>query len=88
MGARRNIRLLRIVQVLVEGANEGEGKKKLTDMSDEFYIFVAIQREMHSTIRSDVPDRMITQMYRDAFLCSSSKQPIGLKLLRKRHKAR
>jgi hypothetical protein len=88
MGTRRNIRLLRIVQALVEGANEGEGRKERTDMSDEFYIFVAVQREIHSTIRSDVPNRMITQIYRNAFLCSSSKQPIGLKLFQKRHKAR
>lgn len=36
MGARRNIRLLRIVQALVGGANEGEGRKERTDMSDEF----------------------------------------------------
>lgn len=65
-----------------------EGMKTRTNMSDEFYIVVAVQQEMHSTIRSDILDRMITQMYRNASLCSSNKQPIGLTRLRKRHKAK
>jgi hypothetical protein len=45
-----------------------EGMKTRTNMSDEFYIVVAVQQEMHSTIRSDILDRMITQMYRNASL--------------------